>query len=130
MIEVSELIGVYHADGGLIGELAYLIGKARGAAHCGLCDVTHRGVRRKREWDDMVAATGVPFRLVHLNERDADVEHASRAHTPCVLARTASGLVLLLGPVDVDRCDGDVGTFAAALRAAAADRGLLLPHLA
>lgn len=74
MVQVNELIGVYHADGGLIGELAYVIGKARGVTHCGLCDVTHRGVRRKREWDDMAAAMGVPFRLIHLNERDADVE--------------------------------------------------------
>jgi len=33
---VIELIGVYHADGGPIGEAKYVIGKFLGRAHCSL----------------------------------------------------------------------------------------------
>ena len=40
---VKKAYGVYHADGGIIGELAYVWGKIRGTAHCALCDITHRG---------------------------------------------------------------------------------------
>jgi len=30
-------VGVYHADGGLRGETAYILGKITGTVHCGLC---------------------------------------------------------------------------------------------
>ena len=49
--ELRELIGVYHADGGPIGEARYVLGRMLGTAHCGLCDITHSPVRRKPEWD-------------------------------------------------------------------------------
>ena len=45
---VGELVGVYHADGGLLGELRYAYGKVRGTAHCSLCDITHATVWRWR----------------------------------------------------------------------------------
>ena len=66
---IHRLTGAYHADGGLRGELAYAIGRIRGTAHCALCEVTHRGLRPKREWTSLAADLGVPFDLVHLNER-------------------------------------------------------------
>ena len=53
---ISELVGVYDADGGLRGEAAYLWGRLRGTTHCGLCDITHSSVRRKASWDRMVAS--------------------------------------------------------------------------
>jgi len=121
---IEGFVGVYHADGGVRGELTYAIGKLRGTAHCGLCDITHRGVRAKREWTEMLAGLGVPFTLVHLNERSEEVRAASAGRTPCVLARTDGALVLLLGPDDLDRLSGDVPGFAAALATAAADAGL------
>lgn len=64
---VREVVGVYHADGGLVGELRYVVGRMRGTVHCGLCDVTHSRVRRKASWDAMVERLGVPVRLLHLN---------------------------------------------------------------
>src|SRR5918997_1904740 len=88
---IQGLVGVYHADGGLRGELAYLIGKVRGTAECALCDVTHHALGRKREWRAMVGELGVPFDLVHLNERTPEVRAASEGRTPCVLARTGAG---------------------------------------
>ena len=57
---LHEIVGVYHADGGPIGEARYVIGKLLGTAHCALCDITHSPVRRKREWDRMVAELGLP----------------------------------------------------------------------
>ena len=46
---VNRLVGVYDADGGLLGEAAYVWGKVRGTRHCALCDITHRRVRRRPE---------------------------------------------------------------------------------
>jgi hypothetical protein len=106
-----ELIGVYHADGGIIGELRYVIGRTRGTAHCALCDITHGSVRRKREWDDACSTFDIPIRLVHLNERSADETAGCSFGTPTVLARWANGTVTaLLGPDDLE-LEGSVSGF-------------------
>jgi len=52
---------------------------------------------------------------------------ASAGHTPCLLAHTDDGLVLLLGPGELDRLAGDVIAFAAAVRHAADTAGLDWP---
>ncbi|MEH0819693.1 MULTISPECIES: hypothetical protein [unclassified Micromonospora] len=121
---IRRLVGVYHADGGLRGELAYLIGKVRGTTSCALCDVTHHAVGRKREWRDLLPDLGVPVDLVHLNERSPAVRAASEGRTPCMLAVTDGGLVLLLGPDELAALNGSVTGFAEALRAAATLAGL------
>ena len=69
------LWGVYHANGGLVGELTYVIGKLRGTAHCGLCDITH-SVRMKPEWKTLEASLDIPFKLVHLNEQPPPTSRA------------------------------------------------------
>jgi hypothetical protein len=127
VVMIRRVTGVYHADGGLRGELAYAVGRIRGTSHCALCDITHRFVWPKREWADLVAELGVPFDLVHLNERRDQIHTASAGHTPCVLAHTDRGLVLLLDPDDLERLSGDVATFGAALRRAADTAGLRWP---
>lgn len=122
---VRRLIGVYHADGGLWGELAYVAGKLRGTAHCALCDITHGRVRRKTEWADLVACLGVPFDVMHLNERSPKIAAFSEGRTPCVIADTEGGLRLLLGPAELDAAGGDVGRFTTALRQAMSSSGPL-----
>lgn len=112
---LAELVGVYHADGGLLGETRYLVGRLMGTAHCALCDITHGSVRRKREWDVACAELPVDLRLVHLNERTADEAAACTRGTPTVLARYDDGtLVAILGPEDLE-LDGSVDRFMALL---------------
>ena len=121
---VSELVGVYDADGGLLGEAAYVWGKVRGTRHCGLCDITHSTVRRKREWDRMVATLPVPVRLLHLNELDDDLVAAVAAtRAPVVLAREGDGWRELVGAAELDEMAGSVTAFEAAVRARLADGG-------
>lgn len=124
---LRRLVGVYQADGGLRGELAYVIGKVRGTADCALCDTTHGKLGRRREWKDLLPALGVPVELVHLNERTPAVRAASEGRTPCVLAVTDDGAVLLLGPEQLAAVRGDVTALAVALRAAAGRAGLRWP---
>lgn len=123
----TELLGVYDADGGLRGEAAYVVGKLLGRRHCGLCDITHSPVRRKREWDAMVADLAVPFRLRHLNELAADEEAAVRRHgAPVVLGRRVDHAGgpwdLVLDRAALDGAGGDVTRFRVALDAALAGR--------
>lgn len=119
---VTEIVGVYHADGGALGEARYVIGKLLGRAHCSLCDVTHSPVRRKPAWDAMVARVGVPFTLVHLNEMPDDVVAvAATTGTPVVLGRATDGsLLTLLLPDQLEQLAGSVAEFERSLVAALA----------
>jgi hypothetical protein len=120
-MRVEEYIGVYHADGGLVGETKYFFGHLFGRVHCSLCDITHSPVRRKKQWDAFVHSLGVPFRLYHLNEMPSDVAaRVAVTGSPVVLARTDTDVVVLLDQAQLDRLDGSVAAFAGALAASAA----------
>ncbi len=123
---VEELVGIYHADGGVLGELRYVAARLLGRTHCALCDVTHSGVRRRPEWDAAVARLGVPVRLVHLNERSEE-ERLVSPRTPCLLVRVGGRLSVLLGPEALETTRGDVAAFEGAVRVATAMHGRLLP---
>jgi hypothetical protein len=123
---LRRLVGVYRADGGVRGEIAYVLGKLVGRAHCTLCDVTHSPVRRKAAWDRMVATLPVPFELRHLNELEPAMAALvpDREAAPLVLADVGGRLEVLLGPADLEPLEGSVPAFEDALRAALARRGL------
>jgi len=114
---ITRLVGVYDADGGLLGEAAYVWGKVRGTRHCSLCDITHGTVRRKPEWDRMVAELGTPVDLVHLNEMPPDVRDAvAECGAPVVLARTADGVHPLVRADELDTLGGSVERLGTVLR--------------
>jgi len=116
-VPATRLIGVYDADGGLLGEAAYLWGKARGTRHCSLCDITHSNIRRRPAWDRLVAALGVPVDLLHLNELSDDVAEAVGDHgAPVILSRTAHGLHPLVLPAELDGLDGSLEALGDLLR--------------
>ena len=113
----TRLIGVYDAKGSLLGEAAYLWGKLRGTRHCALCDLTHNRVRRRPEWDRMVATVGVPVDLLHLDELPDDVAEAVVAHgAPVVFARTSEGLRPIVRASELDELDGSVARLGDLLR--------------
>lgn len=128
MARVTSLVGVYDADGGLRGELAYLTGKLAGR-HCALCDITHSPVRRRQAWDSYVAGLPVPFEVLHRNERSEPLRIATAGHEPCVVAHTDDGgIVMLLDAAGLAHA-ADVSGLARALDVALAARGLELPRV-
>ncbi len=66
----------------------------------------------------------MPVTVLHRNERDPDVEALSGDRTPCVLAHVDGELIYLLGPGELDACDGDLDVFERVL-AGALDRSNL-----
>ena len=74
---VTELVGVYDADGGVAGEAKYVVGHLLGRLECALCDITHGPVWRKKSFDEFRRRLGVPFEVVHRNERSSEVEAAT-----------------------------------------------------
>lgn len=119
---MRKLIGVYNANGGIAGELAYFFGHLIGIRHCTLCDVTHSPVRKKAQWRALEQRLrdelGYEFVLVHKNERDADQRAASAGREPCILIEDDEGnLSMIMDWNDLKVSKGDVATFEKILRA-------------
>ena len=120
--EHVELLGVYDADGGLRGETAYVVGKLLGHRHCSLCDITHSPLRRRPQWDALVARLGVRFRLAHLNElAPEEREVVAEVGAPVVLLVTRGRLRPVLDRDALEGADGDVDRFGELLTKALAD---------
>ena len=118
MPDVQELIGVYDADGTLWGEVRYVVGSRLGRTHCSLCDITHGSLGEKRAWKACRADLAVPFTAVHRDEMSSDVAAVVGSTLPAVVGRTSDGAVLLLGPDQLEACDGRPEALVEALRAA------------
>lgn len=117
-----KLVGVYRADGGLVGELKYVFGHLIGIADCKLCDITHSPIRKKPSWTKMTqrikSKYSLDFELVHRNERSEIIAKATTGREPCVLAEYSDGTVtILLDAVDLKALDGSVTKFEKLLEA-------------
>ena len=112
---ITELIGVYNANGGLTGELAYVTGKLFGTAHCALCDITHGWVSEKSAFKECKTSLDRPLKTLHINEQEADLAAFTANQTPCVVGRTEDGFVMLLDAEALEACHKSVDAFRAAL---------------
>ncbi|MDC3282395.1 hypothetical protein OAV46_05145, partial [Euryarchaeota archaeon] len=103
--------GIYHADGGIVGELQYVLGKIRGTAHCALCDITHSFVSEKKSMKACRSNSPVPFHLVHLNEQIDGLQSITEGMTPCVVAETDNGFEIILYSDELEECNKKVQLF-------------------
>ncbi|MDR9363384.1 MAG: hypothetical protein RI590_04635 [Microbacteriaceae bacterium] len=112
---MRKLIGVYNANGGFVGELAYFFGHLIGIRDCKLCDVTHSPVKKKAAWKEFekrILEDGYEFVLVHKNERTQEHIDASGGREPCVLIEYEDGsLSMILDWNDLKAAKGDVTSF-------------------
>lgn len=124
---MTELVGVYDAEGTLLGEVRYWVGARLGRTHCSLCELTHGTFRERADWRACRADLPVPFHAFHTDDQPDDVRSAAAGEYPVVVARSAGGVVVLLGAGALDACDGDLGRFRDALDAAVVRVGLTWP---
>ncbi len=124
---IVRLVGVYDANGTLRGELAYWVGARLGRRHCSLCDITHGSVRQRPEWKACRAGLPVPFDTYHRNDQPTAVAATANGQAPVVLADTGAGHVLLLGPAELEACDGFTDRLVEAIERSAAALGLGWP---
>jgi hypothetical protein len=125
-VPVRRLIGVYNASGTPWGELTYWLKARTGIAHCALCDITHGSLREKTEWRECRAQLQVPFDTVHLNERDDTLRAFTQGRTPCVVAETSDGLVMLVDAAGLSSCGGSPTRLGEMITANASRLGLEL----
>jgi hypothetical protein len=116
---ITKLIGVYNADGGFLGEARYVVGHLLGLTSCSLCDITHSPIRRKPEWDAMVAGLPTPLTVLHKNELEPELEAwLSDKALPVVVGVTDTGkFSVVLDPAELENAEGSVARFKTLLAA-------------
>ena len=124
---ILRLVGVYDADHTLGGEVAYLVGKWLGRAHCGLCDITHGTFREREEWTQCRAGLPVPFDTFHRDDQPDVVRAAAGGAAPVVVAETDRGVTGMLGAAQLDACQGSIEALVTAVEDAVAAAGLTWP---
>ena len=115
-MSTERIYGIYHADGGIIGELSYVWGKITGTAHCSLCDITHRGISMKRDWKDFTDGMDVDFELLHLNEQSPELADFTDGRTPCVVGEKSGEMRILVDEESLEVCNKSVSAFESTLR--------------
>jgi len=123
MRELKSIWGVYHAKGGFLGEVSYVVGKLLHLTHCALCDITHKGISEKKTMQGCRSSFDVPFDLVHLNEQSKRLAAATKGKTPCVVAESTEGFEIMLGAAQLEDCRKNVESFHDALDAALISSG-------
>ena len=108
MSNLNQIIGIYQADGGVLGELKYISGKIFGMAHCALCDITHGRTGKKDAWKECESNLGIPIKFVHLNEREPELEEYTKSITPCIVGKTNKDYILLVNSEQLEKCKGNV----------------------
>lgn len=112
----KTLIGVYKADGGLVGEVSYFLGHLIGVKECSLCDITHSPITKKKAFKEfearLRAKRGIDVRLVHMNERTEAELAASKGREPCVLLQYEDGSIsMFLDYEELKAAGGRVNSF-------------------
>jgi hypothetical protein len=122
---ITRLIGVYDADGTVLGELSYFMRARLGRAHCALCEITHGRVRERRDWQDQRARLPLPIELFHRDDQPEAARLAGGSSPPLVLVETIDGRCsMLLSRTDLEECAGSPRGLADAIADAITRRGL------
>ena len=103
---MAHFVGIYNADGTILGEISYVAKKLAGRGSCALCDITHGWTGRRRDFDATCSTAGIEWTLLHRDEVDAE-QLAAAGDLPAVIARNGEGWTKVLGPQELDTCSGD-----------------------
>lgn len=116
---VVKFIGVYDADGTIIGEVRYVVGKLLGTQSCALCDLTHgTKLKGRADYRACAASLPVPVELFHRNDQPDIVRSLTINNLPCIVAEHEDGSVaIVIGAQDLEACKKDVDKLGALLLA-------------
>jgi len=109
----ATLVGIYKADGGVIGELSYFFGHLIGVRSCSLCDISHSPVKKKSAFksleQELFKEHGIAIKMIHLNERNDRELKASAGREPCMLLEYPDqSISMFLDAVDLKALSGSV----------------------
>jgi hypothetical protein len=111
----GTLIGIYKADGGIVGELSYFFGHLVGLKNCSLCNISHSPIKKKSSFkaleNELLAEHGIAVKMIHLNERNERELSASAGREPCMLLEYPDeSISMFLDSAELKVLDGSVSS--------------------
>lgn len=111
----GTLIGIYKADGGIVGELSYFFGHLVGLRSCSLCDISHSPIMKKPSFKalekHLLSKHGIEVRMLHMNERNERELKASEGREPCILLEYPDqSISMFLDSSDLTALSGSVSS--------------------
>lgn len=111
-LQDARIVAVYNANGGIMGELSYVIGKVLGNTHCALCDISHgNSIKAKAQWRQRVASFPIPVQAVHMNEMDAATIEASQGQSPVVVYLDGKNDRIIMTAAELENCQANPQLF-------------------
>ncbi|WP_227428817.1 hypothetical protein [Psychrobacter sp. I-STPA6b] len=108
----ARIVAVYNANGGIMGELSYVIGKVLGNTHCALCDISHgNSIKAKAQWRERVASFPIPVQAVHINEMDEATQKASQGQSPVVVYLDGKNDHIIMIAEELESCQASPQLF-------------------
>jgi hypothetical protein len=109
-------VGIYNADGTILGELRYVVGKLRGTTSCSLCDITHGKVRPRKDFFAACADAAIEIELLHRNEATSE-QLAVASELPALIAHSEGEWRCVLTASDLAQCAGSPAQLISRLQA-------------
>lgn len=116
---IVKFVGVYDADGTIVGEVKYMVGKLFGTTSCALCDLTHGTKLKSRDdYKACAASLPVPVELFHRDDQPETIRALTIRKLPCIVAVHESGaLAMAVEREALEACNKDVDKLATLLLA-------------
>jgi len=98
---MTQVVGIYNADGSVTGELAYAAAKLTGRGSCELCDITHGwNPFGRREYKTAVQQSGLDITFIHRDEALPE-QLAAAGQLPSIITLGDDGWENIMTPSDL-----------------------------
>ncbi len=100
-----EIVCIYNANSGLLGEISYVCKKTAGYTHCELCDISHgNNPLGKKEWKELADKFPIPVNTYHINDAPDSARIAAGDKYPVVLYRYGDDYHVIMHASDLKEC--------------------------
>jgi hypothetical protein len=123
---VRQFVGVYDADGTVLGEIRYWVGARFGRSHCALCEITHGTFRERSEWQRFRESLATEFVTFHRDDAPVDVLEVCEGRLAAVAARTDDSVLVLLDNDALEGIGRDIDGFRLAIVRRCSELGLVM----
>lgn len=114
---MQKIIGIYNANGSLLGEMRYVFDKIFFKKHCALCDITHgMSYKAKSTWLEQVERFPIPIETLHLDEISDDIRQVVADKVPCLVMVEGDSINIVMSTEELQACDSDPHLFFKRLR--------------
>ena len=107
----KKFIAIYNANGGILGEIRYFLGKIFKDKHCELCDITHILAWKKKSWKEFEKLLGCDLQVLHLNDQSSTMKKITDNKTPCILVKKEKSYGILITYQDLASWGSSVSKF-------------------